>query len=439
MTGALWPGNERFQQLKDALQDSLKDENSLSVQFRDMMHNATMHARVDDPDFFVKEAKAVRNFVDSRDISALELSVLSEPLPTRVMEPAVPCPTPAPRPTPAAPKQEVDADELLKEKHIILIKNRPPGGISSNWRLRPVGDDWLQKSFVGKGERLVRRQDLPSEAIVPTDAFFWKHYKGQDDAYLLFGKIENAYCSVGVISHAWLDPDHPDPNGKRRADVKLIGSCWVFWDFLSLFQRGRSEIEERSFKIALRSMHLIYGHEEWMVWQIRTVPTDAANNTPYCRRGWCNFETRVGAAGAHRFITIEDRHVFWHESTPVPMCPNKFKAQMEQDDVHFSCRCSDKNAVVELYERVFRQVLTQKTRLETQGWTDSHVRELLEVLPKLPRLKDVCIHNEAAGNVSADAQRELEAALAARGGELEIEANQALRFAYNLAWFMRLI
>ena len=103
----------------------------------------------------------------------------TEPTDPADLAPAVPCPAPPPlplvmevellRPQPAPPPlplvQEVELRELLEEGHIGLIKNK-----QWNSSMGKRVDDWLQSSFVSKGEKLVRRQDLPAEASVPTPA-----------------------------------------------------------------------------------------------------------------------------------------------------------------------------------------------------------------------------------------------------------------------------
>ena len=64
---------------------------------------------------------------------------------------------------------------------------------------------WLQESFVRKGVKLVRRQALPSEALLLNAN---KAVKQADDE------------DTGVISHGWLLRGHPDPQSHRRADIE---------------------------------------------------------------------------------------------------------------------------------------------------------------------------------------------------------------------------
>ena len=63
--------------------------------------------------------------------------------------------------------------------------------------------------------------------------------------------------------------------------VLICSGGYVFWDFLSLFQVPRAEAEEQSFRVALASMHNVYGHGKWVVCRLLTIPTDALNDTAY--------------------------------------------------------------------------------------------------------------------------------------------------------------
>ena len=65
----------------------------------------------------------------------------------------------------------------------------------------------MRKSFVEKGEKLVRRQELPPNAL-----------KDFEDA----ASKADAEYTVTAVSHAWLQAGHADPNGTRKKDVEQI-------------------------------------------------------------------------------------------------------------------------------------------------------------------------------------------------------------------------
>lgn len=224
---------------------------------------------------------------------------------------------------------------------------------------------------------------------------------------------------VGVVSHGWLAADHPDPTGALRKDVKCIQDAHVFWDFLSLYQQPRAAIEEEGFQIALASLHFVYGHPQWTVWRILTVPGDAANPTPYLRRGWCVFQTRVGSAGARQVNSLKDGRNMDHEKSPVPLAPHYFARELRR--LHFQ-QDVDRQELIELYARVFPR-LAERESMSASAWTDAEVQELLASLPDLWGLREVCLLNEAGGGLSPRMERVLREAMESRGGALIVEGS----------------
>jgi hypothetical protein len=263
-------------------------------------------------------------------------------------------------------------------------------------------NNWLRISFCENGKALVRRQDLPKEAILAKDEAI-----NQADRR-----------TVGVISHGWLAPGHPDPEKVRREDIKQINDWYVFWDFLSLFQQPRSSDQEESFRIGLASMHVVYGHSKWLVYRLLTVPADSQNATPYLRRGWCFFESGVSIVGCNILLTILDgKDVTKTQKSPVPLSPARFAENVEA--LHFTSQRTDTDVVITLFDRIFPK-LAEHEKLIFYAWEDDEVREFIDVLPQLTGVKKVYIQNHSVGctaKVTADMQEKLKAALAARGGD----------------------
>ena len=91
---------------------------------------------------------------------------------------------------------------------------------------------------------------------------------------LLVTAAENLYKEVGgtgcaplVVSHFWLQPQHPDPQAAhsrdisgwiRRAPQQGILISAIFMDFVSLPQAPRDLDQEAAFRVALKSMDLLY-------------------------------------------------------------------------------------------------------------------------------------------------------------------------------------
>uniref|UniRef100_A0A0G4HD60 Uncharacterized protein n=1 Tax=Chromera velia CCMP2878 TaxID=1169474 RepID=A0A0G4HD60_9ALVE len=135
-------------------------------------------------------------------------------------------------------------------------------------------------------------------------------------------EAENSFPLLGgfrvvCLSFGWLSKDHPDPDRFHlRLLVEEIGKQWwgssgwgndpsrvfVFWDFMSLFQKPRSAEEEVLFRKALLQLDLLYSSVHTRVFRSTGVPSDSANPIPYAERGWPTFETAVTSFKPSRFI-----------------------------------------------------------------------------------------------------------------------------------------
>lgn len=227
--------------------------------------------------------------------------------------------------------------------------------------------------------------------------------------------------SVAVLSHGWLAAHHPDPACMRIGDVKQVYKLYLFWDFMSLFQIYRTEEQTKSFRVALASMHNVYGHGRWPVYRLITIPTDAFSDTAYLARGWCFFESCVASVGADQVISIEHgENISGTTASPMPLRPEEFSVKIQS--LRFTSARADKQAVFELYARIFPR-LAEHTHMFFYAWGDDEVEQLLAVLPVLTGLYDVTIWNNlgsCTARISAEAERKLYAALRSRGGRLRL-------------------
>jgi len=304
---------------------------------------------------------------------------------------------------------ECDLKELLEKQHVVLIHFR-----TFNYQCGEWSPEWLGTSFVRDGNPLVRRQELPAEAKVTAEK-----------AVLEVDKVVKWEGGVGVISHGWLAPQHPDPQSKRRDDIKqlwegLTPAAFVFWDFLSLWQVPRTHAEKVSFEVSLASMHVIYTHPKWNVYRILTIPEHSLNGTAYLARGWCFFESGVSIVGARALVTICDGKRMDHEKSPVPLPPVQFAAEVKE--LHFTSKRTDVDTVIQLYSHIFPK-LAEHDSLIVTAWEDREVEKLLTVLPELKGLKSVSIHNDMStctATISNEVIDKLETALKGRGGNMWI-------------------
>ena len=132
---------------------------------------------------------------------------------------------------------------------------------------------WLV-GHAAAGGRLIRRQDLPPEAFLSLNDL------------LATGQSADG-LRVIAVSHAWLQPDHPDPfahNLKILATVLEArtrtgdnrGTWGVFVDFCCLHQNPpggqRSQAEDKLFYEALGSLGALYSHQFTSVFLLTALP-----------------------------------------------------------------------------------------------------------------------------------------------------------------------
>ena len=208
----------------------------------------------------------------------------------------------------------------------------------------------------------------------------------------------------------------------------------MFYDYTSLFQYERKphSHEERSFRKAMKHMHLMYSHEcnltlrietltpehTWeamkaddkqrvRVWDqtsktVKALPLQrlVENRTLYLERGWCKAEIewsslrRVNAQ--HQQI---DKPRDGEDTGPwkrvgqdqdmncrIPMTPQRFRAAMKASK--FTHR-SDEGAVILLQEKIYFEKVTACKELILEGLPGTQVWALAAALPDFKNLKSM--------------------------------------------------
>ena len=176
--------------------------------------------------------------------------------------------------------------------------------------IAPLRGSWVVKLHE-KGGRLKRRQDLPPEA-------FWSAADLRKAAQKLGKKFGVLFVA---LSYRWLTRDHPDPNGFHLAIVATVAKLYMglsgeykdhshlvkacqsvqlevdfalFWDFASLFQMPRSEIQIPLFKQGLNLSNIWYGHAFSVCWMQSELPKHFTG-ADYETSGWCFVEAAISA------------------------------------------------------------------------------------------------------------------------------------------------
>lgn len=143
-----------------------------------------------------------------------------------------------------------------------------------------------------KNQSYLPKRPLPPEAVIGVGELRKIHERmGSDEG-------RSTPLPIIAISHCWRSKDHPDPNGETcKRVVNALNEYWpkfgvrdmgIFIDWSSLYQNPRTPPPQTSFKSALRSMSLWFGHSQTTVWLVTDKQNAAA--TSFWDRGWTTFE-----------------------------------------------------------------------------------------------------------------------------------------------------
>ena len=291
---------------------------------------------------------------------------------------------------------------------------------------------------------LPRRQEAESETFTCDGETLSALVTHEEVENWANGSLEAIVCS---ISHAWETREHPDPCRHQLQHIVnhtgLYGAAfkadiWVFYDYSSLFQyERRNSDEERSFRAAMRNMHLMYAHESTLTFRIETLTPEHVweatmadeeavikvydagsktlkekplkslkeNRTPYRLRGWCMSEIEWsslrGVNAQHQQIDRSNAAETQKSDDlngRVPMTPEKFRQEMEQ--AKFTHR-SDADAVMYLQEKIFREKVTECQHLVLEGLPAQEILALAHALPHYKNLKSLKVRRFQCGEEEA--------------------------------------
>ena len=257
------------------------------------------------------------------------------------------------------------------------------------------------------------------------------------------GRKDALICSV---SHAWETREHPDPcrfqlrqlvNCVSLYDLAYHDDVWVFYDYVSLFQFERQrEEEERSFRLAMQNMQVLYAHEHSFTFRIESLTPDAVwqaaledssfkvpvfhqasgavqqlplkelvqNRVPYGVRGWCRGEVQWSCArnrtAQHQRIDAGDQLGTDVLKGKFPMSPAAFEQLMA--DARFTHR-SDKEAVSQLQAKIFHEKVSACEQAVLENLPAEEVWHLAESLKFYKRLKALKLIDVFVGKEEAKA------------------------------------
>jgi len=211
---------------------------------------------------------------------------------------------------------------------------------------------------------LPRRQDLPKEAaFAATDELF----RG-----LAVGPAGEVPPRLLAVSHCWLTPEHPDPQGHHLQNLARFlgplveeygGDMAVFFDWCSLPQKPRKDSEQEAFDRGLSNVDLWYAHR--LVWKLfLTKLPPGASAAGYAERGWPHFERSSCSFGAESGAVLDlgllpQAPARAHQLLQVcraerqqPALPDDFATTLQSK--HFSNGKTDCDLLVKKYREVFQ-------------------------------------------------------------------------------------
>lgn len=298
-------------------------------------------------------------------------------------------------------RNQRDLERLFNRGDMVLVKNYKHGDEASSW---------FREHLVKKGSRLVRRQELPAEALLT-----WS-FEGSPFRRAAAGKR-----LVAIISHTWLSKEHPDPEGIRMKELALVDEPYIWLDYVSVYQHVRTPWEQVMFSRALRALHLVFMQPSCVVYRMMTVSENAESSTPYLGRLWTVFEDSISTALAGKVRTIKDCKLIGPgaDKTRVPQPPFLFEERAA------SLIGSSRDATLEKVKEAYREVwptLANARQLECRGWRDEELKEFLSVLPHMPGVSRVYLRKAPGRELSPKLVKRLADVLQKRGGFLEMRA-----------------
>jgi hypothetical protein len=247
---------------------------------------------------------------------------------------------------------------------------------------------------------LPKRQSLPEDAAIDTEAFLESLWDDVNCPYWITAAGSEEYGRTVGISYCWSTKENPDPTGEQlqrlktplKLMLKVVKALAIFLDWCSLYQAERNAEQDQAFKRGLKNVNIWYAHPLTWVWALTVVP---AGVKAYAKRGWPRFEKAVSTLlkDSYMFMDLgclEDKEFDDKEFDAIksactaardpPIAPAAFREALKT--LSFTSG-SDRSFVLKKYEATFTEVLgcAEKLDYSRLDWGDSEMASLGEVLP----------------------------------------------------------
>jgi hypothetical protein len=258
-----------------------------------------------------------------------------------------------------------------------------------------------------------------------------------EEAFALW--LEHGYKFLLILSHAWLSPPHPDPEGIHLAqltrvmkeiinyhDIEELGAII---DFCSLWQKGsrdgdiRTPEQKQQFVDGLGEFNTGYAHRD--VTAVKLTSTPGCPDRSFDDRGWTLFESIVidGKGPSSERHVFGERNVltfseFFNPETEEtegeafvakfsgnerrpPLTPERFQEELEkrrrrakEKGVSLFTNGKDHPFVQKKYADVFEECIkTADFDFSSMGFGDDELAELLLVARRCKGLQTLTLYN----------------------------------------------
>jgi len=276
--------------------------------------------------------------------------------------------------------------EALESKDVLLVRGT-----------------WLMQLAKNDGT-LPRRQDCPREAFASLEEL--KSIYEDSSAKPKYANQKRV--PIVAVSHFWRTPGHPDPEGITLSTIVKaleeympefmkygILEVGVFFDWASLYQEPRTDVELDSFKKSMKFINLWYAHALTTAFLVTDTPKGLV---AYYDRGWTTFEYQLSW-----LIKLADKDNVWPQvadlgkgkrGRPSPVEPDAFWEGHMFGDKRFT-NGFDREKVARRFRETCEDVFGSVTELDfdSLGWGNEDMDRLDEVLYLCQQLKIIYLNN----------------------------------------------
>ena len=201
---------------------------------------------------------------------------------------------------------------------------------------------------------------------------------------------------------------------RKLLDGTSLEDTAMFIDWLSMYQKPRSEVEQVLFERSLSDVHVWFAHSNARKWMLTKVPDEAERRTPYADRGWPTLERSLcemitKGSSLLDLGKMDDTCSSWDRvlatckaQRRAPATPEAFNRILK--DKYFGLESeSDYDVLSQTYAMAFGEVIlaTDALNYSELEWDDDEAIKLTALIPRCIRLQKVALYGNRIGERGA--------------------------------------